>query len=464
MRNLTIYAFMLVMLFWVAGNNALAAQETSESNYLPIHTSLIPLLNWSGGAGFPPRIFPANRINPAAKGHIHYCFSDEYAKKINADVLNTRLGGIWLLGFIGNKDDIQFVDHFLQDSLTSKEFDFSQLDHLAFASGCFSGMMLRRGIEGAENFFEKYAKLSSWMPTDENEMSLILSSVQNAYNGFLYNSYLYSRSAIVLPYLTQSTDDNPPLRKDLVDSLLRTDVDFYTEYMKPTTLSQQELDSLFGVFLEERGGWVVIDAIINKDVIKIPGNAAADSKPQKETMESVSEAITLTDPNQIGCLESAATQAVKAYLRVSGEIAAGIYNDLHTKLLDNGRLISLEKLIKGGDSLSKALGKEREILEQVRKAGLNSFSDFEVKIEIQAALGGFLPDTGDREADRTGIFQKTEVKGNESATVTFIIPGTAEIYQKYNPGGDTLTTCKSGDLKVYMKRIDGRWYWNPFGW
>lgn len=57
------------------------------------------------------------------------------------------------------------------------------------------------------------------------------------------------------------------------------------------------------------------------------------------------------------------------------------------------------------------------------------------------------------------------IKGYETADVSFVIRSAAETFRKYAPKGSGNDTFSGGDgLLVCMKRIDGKLYWNPFGW
>jgi len=57
------------------------------------------------------------------------------------------------------------------------------------------------------------------------------------------------------------------------------------------------------------------------------------------------------------------------------------------------------------------------------------------------------------------------VTGQEDITVSFDIPKTAAMYKKHIPRGFSKETKgKKGNLRVFMKRINGKWMWNPFSW
>ena len=120
--------------------------------------------------------------------------------------------------------------------------------------------------------------------------------------------------------------------------------------------------------------------------------------------------------------------------------------------------------------MAEALDIEKRILEDLTKAKLNNYSDYHVKVTFEATLNNFLPVINGVHGNE-GISAKIGVmpvivKGYETADVTFMIRYTGDISKKYIPRvpDDTTIDDETGNLKVYMKRINGKWYWNPFGW
>jgi hypothetical protein len=61
---------------------------------------------------------------------------------------------------------------------------------------------------------------------------------------------------------------------------------------------------------------------------------------------------------------------------------------------------------------------------------------------------------------RPGKVIRTEVVG-----VSFKLRGTEEVGKLLFPRQmGSLTVAKDGALIVVMKKVDGKWRWNPFGW
>lgn len=150
--------------------------------------------------------------------------------------------------------------------------------------------------------------------------------------------------------------------------------------------------------------------------------------------------------------------AVLAYERISRMLADGDYDLLTIPVLDNGELIPLEKRKKDKDEMARALDMEKKVLQELRKARLNTYGDYQIKVKFDATLGR--PEAR-AETDAT----PPTIRGYEIADVTFAIRNAAEAYKKHAPersGYESLDGA--GNLQVAMKRINGKWYWNPFGW
>ena len=63
--------------------------------------------------------------------------------------------------------------------------------------------------------------------------------------------------------------------------------------------------------------------------------------------------------------------------------------------------------------------------------------------------------------------KNSEWKKLEEVTVTFELQGTQSLYSQYfkqvSPSSRR-TMSRTKNFQIYFKRINGRWFWNPFGW
>lgn len=175
---------------------------------------------------------------------------------------------------------------------------------------------------------------------------------------------------------------------------------------------------------------------------------------------------TVTDPNvsaEADIVEDdyvidSVSEATIAYAQISKMIIDGNYDPLVIPVLDNRKLIPLKKRKRQKDEMAEALDFEKRILEDLAKAKLTNYGNHHVVVKFEATLGngGISVEAG---------AMPLAVKGYETADVTFMIRDGAEIYKKHAARRmDQSDLDGAGNLRVYMKRINGKWHWNPFGW
>ena len=107
------FSMVFIALLLVIATNCYSKtnEDFSIPEYLSIEKSLLPIFHdpyyLSSGK------FPFNRINPNINEYLHF-----YLEKDNPSD-RFSMNAISLLGYIGNNDDIQFVDNYLQKYLAS---------------------------------------------------------------------------------------------------------------------------------------------------------------------------------------------------------------------------------------------------------------------------------------------------------------------------------------------------------
>jgi hypothetical protein len=130
-----------------------------------------------------------------------------------------------------------------------------------------------------------------------------------------------------------------------------------------------------------------------------------------------------------------AKEATAAYREIAAKVAAGDIAGAMERVLDNGELL---KPTANRAEATKDLEKEQTFL---------------TSEAVKGAKAG------------ESKVQRREVNGKEVITVTWRLEGTAEYAKSVLPrGGRTPTLAEDGTLVVYMKKIEGKWMWNPFGW
>ena len=122
-------------------------------------------------------------------------------------------------------------------------------------------------------------------------------------------------------------------------------------------------------------------------------------------------------------------------------------NDLIDKgiLLDNGKIISRKKL----GAQREEYWKDLEMLERVFLMLNNKIqaTDFQVKYNMELI--------------KTSLNVTVEI---EVINVTFSLEDSQRIVNKLFTKRNGPTFDDASRLRVVMKRVDGTWYWQPFGW
>jgi hypothetical protein len=468
--------FFIAAMIVLVHNYSLAAEKPVDPNYLSVRISLIPVYAWGNSSPkyyINPEYFPMSRINPAAKEYLYFCLDLEKAQTISyGPNIHMYGGAIWLLGFIGDDKDITYIDTLIQRYLhlsqdVRKRFNTTDQQFVS-ATGCFAGMMLKRNIEGSKSFFSKYANISVWQPLEGIAPKYSTETARYYYSEFIMMAYEFSKSDIVLPYLLQKSTDSKPFNHENYTNALvnKMKIDYYTKYMKPCTVPEDKLNLYYAKFIELWGKR--IEAIIKKEELKDPEKVSVG----KEKPDSIAfPRITMPEMNDDESIRQATAESLKAYRQYTQWLLDGNFDVLSQYLLDNGKPIPQEKLKKTRDKLIRSLQKEKDLLEEAKKAGMEEFRD--VRVDVISIDNQETPREILKKARFENFSQVVEVKQVEGApdveipesTVTFLIQSTADIRKKHIPQvSDNRTIGESGELKVFMKRINGKWYWNPFGW
>ena len=399
------------------GNYIKAKEDLSVKNndYLTVRESLFPMFNDT--FRMSNEFFPIHRINPEARQYIiFYLENDNSCAEYVA-------GGIWLLGVVGIEDDIDFVDSYIQSRLNStneEENRWIRLDGVGGAIGCFAGMMLKRDIEGAKQFCQKYGDVTAWMSSADIDDA----KASRAYKNFIPAAYTYSKANFILPLLRKaSSGTNPLLNESYIDYLENLETDKYTEMMKPGKTSEETLKKYRRDFLNDYGG-VRVDILLNKQTLAQWREAQETvPKPEKKPVDSF-ESIDMSGTIQAAYLQVIASDAAEAYVQISGA------------LLDrNARDLPIKK----------------EILQDIQDAGLNNYDGFQVTLDVEAKI------------DKGTATGPVVLKDKVTAAVTFNIQGTADIFERHVPdaGDNSLISSTTGDVIINTKRIDDKWYWSP---
>jgi hypothetical protein len=135
------------------------------------------------------------------------------------------------------------------------------------------------------------------------------------------------------------------------------------------------------------------------------------------------------------------------------------HQTLIEQIMDNGVPVPEAKKKKDFDGFVKAIQAQKALMEDVKAKGVlkaEQYRDFQMELSLSARIER-LPGDDDM-----------PVMGSDNVTLFFSLPDTSEVLKKHisKVGGTSAekTITRGGDIQVFMKRIDGTWYWNPVGW
>ena len=152
--------------------------------------------------------------------------------------------------------------------------------------------------------------------------------------------------------------------------------------------------------------------------------------------------------------DNAVKQALKEFENIKTGIFKWEFEDLVSHLLDNGKSLKMQKVEVIRDEFEDEIELEAQIIKMFDEVGAKP-SSF---IAYRELAKTFEPIMEGEIEDWIGEI--------EHVIVSFKLEGSGEIGKKMFPNlyGRINTIEGDGTLVVIMKRIRGKWYWNPFGW
>ena len=426
-----------VLLICFMTNYVMSSENPLKTNdeYLSVRESLIPMFARGGfSQTYVDEEFPFKRLNPKAKEYIRFYLEEDNIDQVRSSV------AIWLLGFIGDANDILFIEQYIDKTLISSrnfEHRVGYLRDLGSCAGCFGGMMFKRNIMGAESFLKKYAKVSSWIVPGEEETSESLSDARDFYSRFILFAYQYSKMTYIATLLQEKSNDAKPyIHESIVDSYLALKVDQYTELMKPVSIPEKKLNENMAKCLEQHGEW--IDRLLKKQTYVDWRKEQDEQKVVSNTGIKTSEDFEIVDMSKTvegEIIKAIAINAVKGYIGIP-------VSKIEENLLINN-----------------------EILQEIKVAGFKNFDNFKVKAEVEAKIEDFVPSLTENEGNNEAISSEPNVTMDKiDISVTFDISKSAERLEKYGPDAvhKSIISPNTGNLIVNMKRINDGWRWAPF--
>jgi len=391
--------------------------------------------------------------NPKAKPLLYELLEKPSIKEYHRNIF-------LMLGYIGDEGDVGKLRKWLS------EHDGRKIDEAEFSSilALFESLatMARRDIDPAEEYLAELTSPDYWQKIG------VSAPIQNAIVGdrtadlmLLYALPAYASSGAndwkrrVESYLQQIDDDR--LKTYMVGQLdVKRMERFRSEKMQPTYPEIPEstlayLEHLFNGNMDEPSRSSLLPDV------------EATSTPPRETEESGTQAqkgrpdirpLKEDDGISGDSLRELAQEAVDEFEAISTLVqrrAPGV----ELRLLDDGEPVSkVVRDVRDSNELAEGLAVEQRILTAVKRVATTT-TDFRVRHLIECSFDSLEDPTG-QESIR--VYRSV-------AIVSFRLEGSDAVEQELlQDHRGSSTVDHDGALIVLMKKIDGTWYWNPFGW
>ena len=395
------------------------------------------LAQFNGIEGAP--ISAISKANPTSRGKLR--------KMLKTPPPKANMGNIIrMLGYIGDKTDAKSIGvlvHTLVYENPEKKLTDGQKD-LFYACTVAIGVMSHRGIPEAKQIAERLVEETPWIEFGKRRYGdEVLGRVPRA-------QYIAMDQFLKVYAVSQ----DPDLEKYRVilaaKAKVMTKEHLLILYPNPKVLGKIGEAYRVKEKKEPPKGFLADLAVATGQSPRVRTGAKADVPDVKIENERVS--VTL------------AVDAIQAFERISkiirdytsAEMSEAL--KLRDSILDNGKPIGKSKWDKYAAEITRSMKVQRAIFKDVARMKDVRYENFHIQIQADYRLTS-LPKEPKPEASAV------TVTGQEDITVSFDIPNTAAMYKKHiQRGFSKETRGKKGNLRIFMKRINGKWMWNPFCW
>jgi len=386
------------------------------------------------------------------------------ADKANVEAYPTALR---ILGYIAEKDDIrpivQKVTSGLKGRLSDRERDTitAMLDSL--------GIMASRGIKEATDQLREMANPAYWEATpykvswrelgEEMPLEHELRAASWAVQGLALSG---GKDVAEIAGNIIGTARKPTERKALAWELGRGRL--RTLYQRRLALEQKPVSDLERyelpkLYAAHKSAFPEPPGVGTDKAREAKGKLIRSPIPTAGGVRNATTESAQTPPlykEDAAWLRKIVDEAQTSFKAIADGLFAGARpEEVARSLLDNGKPLDMKKIKRLRGEIEKEMGRQKDLLDALNKREIVQ-QDFVVR---RVATYTF-PKFGQKEI---GAARKTE-----EITVTFSLVGSRAIVNG-DPvlarlRGGSPTVARDGTLIVLMKKIDGKWYWNPFGW
>jgi len=363
-----------------------------------------------------------SRANPGARAVLWGILGDK-----GQEMYHGRGRAFRMMGYIGGPDDVAKLAAALPKSgRMNREFYRGEV------TGIFQalGLMSRRGIGEADTMVERMAKPEFWKGRE-----------LKWYGDDVLGKYPYleleTRYKLLEGYALSESAKVAELSKLITDAI---------EDPETRKRARERLGRLPGLARGVRGEE---NARVPRQLRKELGDLYRRSVPILAHLLPSS-----LDDEEAAFIRSVLKEAEAELARIRHEVANEKFDALKGRLLERGEIISAKDYaqlwpeyrsdLRVAQPAFKALG-------QLRSRGRD--------YTVQHLFVYEFP------AKPSGAGEKIPGTKREEVSVSFALNDSAEIGRVLFPQArGSLTVAKDGTLVVFMKRVDGKWYWQPFGW
>jgi hypothetical protein len=160
------------------------------------------------------------------------------------------------------------------------------------------------------------------------------------------------------------------------------------------------------------------------------------------------------NPDDVACVKRAVAEAREAFTALGKLVIDERWKDLAGHLMDDGKVMTEERLRSRRKEIETDLARGKPIIEAVGKLGQWTATNCQVTEAKTYRC---------QSIDARG--EPADLSTSSDVTVVFHISGSAEVGRTLLPDNrGSRTVADDGTLIVLMRKTDGKWYWNPFGW
>ena len=386
---------------------------------VPIRNTDVVVVN--GKRSEPPSPLLVRAANKEARGALYRILAKEALRDYHA-------GALSVLGHVGDAKDAANIVEIIKNFTGT----LNPSSQNAMAAGMYAlGVMASRGIPEAEQALLDMCRPAYWRArscrwfadeTLREQPELRYFPVRQAI--FAYGVTTGKRpDALIVAALDDSNDLPADARTRFGGQLDRKGIESLRQD-RERAASRPITDA----------DLVALDRIYERDKAILSGNE-----------EGVSA-------EEAAFLATTVTEALAAFATMQESIVTGQMDTLKNNVLDDGEIPEAGRIERLWNEMQRDLKREEVVF-----AALAEHTSVPAAFAVQRIA--------------TYTFAGVPIDGPIKATKTEAISVTAKMTNSAEIGNalfkqrrNNLTVDKDGTLLLVMKKIDGKWYWNPFGW